>query len=186
MHCFEAIKKYEPVNTQERSDQQILLDYIKNNAHTVLTRNDQVAHLTSSAIVVNEGKDKMLMIHHNIYNTWTWVGGHLDGHENAYEVALKEAKEETGLEELTPHNNCENIQSLEILPVNAHFKNGQYVSSHLHLNVTYIFIADEKAPIKVNQDETSGIKWVPIIDVPKYSNEPVLIKIYEKLFRRLV
>jgi len=37
------------------------------------------------------------MIHHNIYKTWTWTGGHLDGEVDLLKLALKEANEETGI-----------------------------------------------------------------------------------------
>lgn len=33
--------------------------------------------------------------------------------------------------------------SVEVLPVDGHEKRGRYVSSHLHLNVTYLLQAEE-------------------------------------------
>lgn len=40
------------------------------------------------------------MAYHNIYKSWAWTGGHSDGDSDLLNVALKEAKEETGLENL--------------------------------------------------------------------------------------
>ena len=40
------------------------------------------------------------MIHHNIYNSWSWTGGHADGDKDLLYVAIKEAKEETGVKNI--------------------------------------------------------------------------------------
>lgn len=44
----------------------------------------------------------MLMVYHNIYDSWSWTGGHADGDEDVLHVAMKEAKEETGIQTLVP------------------------------------------------------------------------------------
>ena len=75
---FESIKSYTPYNEQEIKDKEVIL-YCTKVFEDVLTRNNEVAHITSSAFVVNKVKDKVLMIHHNIYNSWSWIGGHADG-----------------------------------------------------------------------------------------------------------
>ena len=51
------------------------------------------------------------------------------------------------------------IFSLEVLTVDGHVKRGKYVSSHLHLNVTYLLIADDTDNLTVKPDENSGVKW---------------------------
>ena len=53
------------------------------------------------------------MIHHNIYNSWGWTGGHADGDSDLIKVSIKEAKEETGIKEARPNNN--DICSIDIL-----------------------------------------------------------------------
>ena len=49
--------------------------------------------MTSSGLIFNKNLDKILMVHHNIYNTWSWTGGHADGEDDLLKVAIKEAKE---------------------------------------------------------------------------------------------
>lgn len=46
-----------------------------------------------------------------------------------------------------------------MLTVDGHMKRGEYVSSHLHLNVTYLLIADDTNVLTVKPDENSGVKW---------------------------
>ena len=81
----------------------------------MLTRSNELVHMTSSAFNINKNRHKTLMIHHNIYNSWAWTGGHADGEEDLLKVALKEAREETGVINLRPI--LEDIFSLDLIPV---------------------------------------------------------------------
>lgn len=182
MNFKEAIINYEPSSEQEASDKQVMLDHILVYGDSVLTREQQVAHFTSSSIILNEEMSHMLMIHHNIYQTWTWTGGHMDGATDFLEVALSEAKEETGLSTLKPLS--EHILSLDILPVWGHVKRGHYVSAHLHMNAAFVFIASDKAAIGIKPDENSAIAWIPLNDVNTHSNEPDIIAVYDKLLTK--
>ena len=178
----EEIRNYQYVNRQEKSDQGVILDYIKDYKDNILTRDNKIAHLTSSGFIMNKALTKVLMIHHNIYNTWAWTGGHADGEENLLEVAIKEAKEETGLN--TVELMSSEIASIDILPVTGHVKKDRYVSAHLHLNVAYLLLANEEHSLLINERETSGVKWVNIDEIADHSQEPELIKIYNKLLNQ--
>ncbi|MTM60465.1 NUDIX hydrolase, partial [Turicibacter sanguinis] len=120
------IKRYQPINEQEVQDQKVMLDYIEAFSHNLLTRENEFAHLTSSGFILNETLDKVLMIYHNLYQSWAWTGGHADGEADLLKVAIKEAKEETGVVNIRPLS--EEIMALDILPVWGHMKKGQYVS----------------------------------------------------------
>ncbi|WP_455505301.1 NUDIX hydrolase, partial [Clostridium sp.] len=130
MNWIEDIKNYKPYNEQEAKDKDLILKCI--NLHDdILTRENTIAHITSSGYIVNKSRTKVLMIYHNIYKSWAWTGGHADGDSDLLHVAIKEAKEETGLKNVTPV--MTNILGLDVLNVNGHIKKGKYVSSHLHL-----------------------------------------------------
>ena len=149
------IKDYIPKCEQEVVDKKAILDFINNNKDC-LDRTNLIAHITSSAFVVNKGMDKILFVHHNIYNSWGWVGGHNDGNPNLIQVAIEEALEETGINEVTPYD--DEIISLDIIQVENHIKNGKFVGDHLHLNATYLLIAREDEKLVVKEDENSGVK----------------------------
>lgn len=182
MKVYDQLIQFKPVNDQEKNDQKIMLDWLNQYGKQVLTRENEVAHFTSSAIILNPTFDKICMIHHNIYKTWTWVGGHNDGSEDFIETALKEANEETGLSDFEVLSN--QILSVEILPVFDHYKRGKYVSAHLHMNASVVLIADENQPLMIKEDENSGVKWVAIEEIGNYSNEPELIAVYMKLINK--
>ena len=87
------IEHYTPFNEQEEPDKQLILNWIRNNTNA-FSRENTVAHMTASAWVVNQDKSKILMVYHNIYNSWSWLGGHADGETDLLAVALREVKEE--------------------------------------------------------------------------------------------
>jgi 8-oxo-dGTP pyrophosphatase MutT (NUDIX family) len=178
MNWVDSIKSYTPYNEQEKKDKDGIL-YCIDKFEDVLTRKNEIAHITSSAFVLNKKRDKVLMVHHNIYNSWSWTGGHADGEDDLLAVAVKEVKEETGVKNI--HHVSSDIFSLDILTVLGHVKRGKYVSPHLHLSVAYLLEGDEKEQLVVKEDENSGVKWVPIDKVNVYSNEPHMQKVYEKL-----
>lgn len=177
MKWIKEIENYKPYNEQEIADKKLILNCIK-QYDNLLTRENSLAHMTSSGYIINKNRDKVLMIHHNIYNTWAWTGGHNDGDDDFLHVAIKEAKEETGVKNFKPLS--KEMLSLDVLPVKGHFKNGKYISSHLHLSIAYLLECDENEELIIKEDENSGVQWIPINKIHLYSNEPDMIKLYEK------
>lgn len=183
MGLREEIEKYVPYNEQEEKDKQTILKYM-DSFDNVLTRDNEFGHFTSSAWVANKEKTKVLMIYHNIYKSWAWTGGHADGNPDLLATAIRELKEETGVENVKVIDN--NIFSLEIVCVDGHVKKGKYVSSHVHLNATYLLEVDENEILRIKDDENSGVKWINIEDVAKVVNEKwVFENVYKKLNQKL-
>ena len=182
MNLYESIKTYIPVNEQETRDKEIMLKHLKSGVDC-FTRENQVAHFTASIWTVNKERTKTLMVYHNLYDSWSWIGGHADGIEDLSAVALRELQEETGVKHAKLVS--EDIFSLEILAVNGHMKKGKYVPSHLHLNVTYLAEADESEALTVKEDENSAVKWWTFEEALRVSKEPWFVEhIYKKLIEK--
>lgn len=144
-NLIRQIENYPPFNEQEEKDKALILGWIRNNENA-FSRENTVAHITASAWVVNKDRSKVLMVYHNIYNSWSWLGGHADGH----------------------------------------VKKGNYVSSHLHLNITYLLEADSEEQVSVKADENSGVMWFSPEDALEKSTEPWFVEhIYSKLIKKM-
>lgn len=179
MNYIQQIKEYIPFNEQERKDKELVLEAIS-KYDNLLTRENPIMHFTASGYIVNKSRDKVLMIYHKLYNSWSWTGGHNDGDADFLYVAIKEAKEETGLKNVSAAT--DEILSIDVLNVNGHIKRGEYISCHLHLNLTYLLEADENEELIVNEDETNGVKWLPIDKLGHYCSEVYMIEnVYDKL-----
>lgn len=179
MKLTEAIMAYQPTNAQEATDKQVMLDFIRKNPDCLL-RDNLIAHFTASIWTVNKARTKTLMVYHNIYNSWSWIGGHADGEEDLKSVALRELMEETGVRHARLVS--EDIFSLEVLTVDGHMKRGKYVPSHLHLNVTYLAEADEAEELFIKADENKAVRWFKNEEALKASTEPWFVEnVYKKL-----
>lgn len=183
MKIIEQLKAYHPYNEQEANDKEVMLHLLETE-ETIFSRENVTAHFTASSWIVNKEQTKVLLIYHNIYNSWSWTGGHADGEKDLLKVAVKEAMEETGIKNVKPVS--EDIFSIEILTVDGHVKRGNYVPSHLHFNVTYLLEADESDILQIKQDENSGVKWFSLEEALQVCTEPWMVKwIYSKLNQKL-
>ena len=182
MDIEKLLENYIPADEREEKEREIMLSFLRSSADAFLRKN-LTAHFTASSWIVNREKTKVLFCYHNLYDSWSWVGGHADGEKDLKKVALKEAEEETGI---IPEKICDDILSLEILPVSGHMKKGEYVPSHLHYNLTFLITADEKAPIRSKADENSDVRWIYFSDIEKMSSEKWLTEnVYKKILRKM-
>ena len=141
----------------------------------VFSRENRLAHMTASAWVVNRARSKVLMAYHNIYDSWSWLGGHAGGGAACFKVGL-------AAQYVRPTEPAGEIFSLEVLTVDGHEKRGVYVPSHLHLNVTYLVEADEAERLRVKEDENSGVAWFTPEAALAASTEPWFV---ERVYRKL-
>ena len=183
MTLEEELKRYQPWNEQEERDRAELLRRLR-GGEGLYTRDNAAGHLTASAWVVSPDRRQVLMAYHNIYGSWSWLGGHADGDRDLLAAAVREVREESGLTAVRPVT--PSIYSVEILTVDGHEKRGVYVSSHLHLNVTYLLEADPADPVRCKPDENSRVGWFGLEEAVAASSEPWFReRVYQKLNEKL-
>lgn len=85
---MDMLNAYLPFNEQEEKDRAMILRWIETQPDAFL-RSNNVAHITVSAWVVNPARTRVLMAYHNIYHSWSWLGGHADGETDLPAVALR-------------------------------------------------------------------------------------------------
>ncbi len=180
MGLYQQIRDYKAYNEQEEQDKRMMLQFIERNKD-YLDRTNEAGHFSVSAWVVNPDRTKVLMIYHNIYKAWSWIGGHADGEEDLKMVVMRELTEETGVKQARLVS--EAIFSLESLTVDGHEKRGKYVPSHLHLNVTYLIVAQEDEGLVVKPDENSGVQWFETEKALAACEEEWMV---ERIYRKLV
>ena len=180
MSIIEEIQNYIPGCEQEDKDKALILYFLVAYSDA-FSRENKLGHMTASAWVLSPDRQKVVMCYHNIYKSWSWTGGHADGDTDLLAVAMREVEEETGLK---THPVTDGIFSLECLTVNGHIKNGEYVSSHLHMNVTYLLQAED-GELRSKADENSAVKWFAPTEALAVSTEPWMVeRVYRKLAAR--
>lgn len=139
-------------------------------------------HITVSAMVADAKAQRVLMIHHNIYHTWSLPGGHVDGDADLLSVCRREIAEETGLHDAYAVGGA---LSVDLLPVPEHSRHGNPVAAHTHCNVTFGFFAPEGCALTGKEDENSGVAWVDVQELDGRSGEAHMLPIYHRCLRRL-
>lgn len=182
MNYIELIKNYIPTNEQEEKDRQLMLDFFKSH-EDALERTNLIGHVTSSVFILNQDKTQVLLGYHNIYKSWGWFGGHNDGDSDCYHVAIKEAREETGIDTFSLIQ--EDPVALDVIFVQNHIKYGSYVPDHLHLNITYGLIVDDQTYLAYNEKEHSGLKWVSLENYLDEVKEERMKPIYQKIVKKM-
>lgn len=179
----EVIKSFSSNIEQELRDQQQMLA-ANEKFDNILTRDNNLCHYTSSVFAINRQHTKVLCIHHNIYNSWGYVGGHSDGCDDLLFTAKKEFEEETSVKNYKVLLDSFPI-ALDSLIVSSHFKNNMFISSHLHFNISYLFEVDENESFAILESENSNIGWLTFDELLEKSTEPHMIKLYDKIIKKL-
>ena len=159
----QQIENFKPTCEQEEKDKEYFLKFI-DTFDDVLTRENVFGHLSSSAWVLNKYRTKILLVYHNLMEGYIFPGGHVDGETDCLSVALREVEEETGIK-AKPIS--EEVFSIWTGPVKAHIKRGKFVSAHTHLDIDFLFEADEKQPLKIKPDENQNVIWADIKEIGK-------------------
>lgn len=184
MNILEKLKKYTPYDDAEKASVEACLKFIEKFGDDIYTRDNILGHVCGSAWIINKKRNKVLLAHHNIYNSYNWLGGHNDGEIDTFNVAKREVFEESGLKNVKPLNNSDFIDvNMEF--VIPHVRKGNAINAHLHIVFVYLFEADENEPLKVNDDEHSSLRWFDNKDVQNVADIHMR-DIYRRIMKKIV
>ncbi len=133
-------------------------------------------HITGSAWIVNPDRSKVVLVQHAKLKRWLQPGGHADGDENIYRVALKEADEETGLTGLKWVG--DGIFDIDIHEIPA--RNDLSFPAHDHYDVRFLFEAPESQELKISHESTD-LKWISLASLQDFNPEPSVLRMRSKL-----
>lgn len=131
-------------------------------------------HLTGSAWIVSPGRERTLLTHHRKLEKWLQLGGHADGDPNLLAVALREAREESGLTRLR-------AVSAAIFDLDRHWipaSKGE--PAHWHYDLRFMIEADPAEPLVVTS-ESSDLAWVDLARVTTLNPEAAMARMVRKM-----
>ena len=165
---LEVLQRYRPTANERLPVLERLISFVENDP-TCAERSNGYGHLTGSAWIVNESRTKALLLHHRKLNRWMQTGGHADGEFDLLSVALREAREESGLTRIEP-------VSPEVFDVDIHeipqFKD---IRAHFHFDVRFLLQGDEEEPI-VHNEESNGVVWILLNEITGYTEEESVLR----------
>ncbi|MDB6169987.1 MAG: hydrolase [Verrucomicrobia bacterium] len=138
-----------------------------------LKRELSIGHVTGSAWVVDSSRTRTLLTHHRKLEKWLQLGGHADGDPDLLAVALREAREESGLTGIR-------ATSRDIFDVDRHLIPARKSEpAHWHYDIRFMIEADPAEPLKVS-DESKELAWVPVAHVTALNPEESMARMVRK------
>ncbi len=143
-------------------------------AHTACFERSCVGgHVTGSAWMVNRANTHALLTHHRKLNRWLQLGGHADGHENILEVALREAREESGIADVVPVS--PGIFDLDIHRIPARGDE----PAHAHYDVRFA-VQTVTTDHYIVSNESHALCWVEMACLSDITQESAMLRMQQK------
>ncbi|MFM7737640.1 MAG: NUDIX hydrolase [Alphaproteobacteria bacterium] len=135
-------------------------------------------HLTGSAWIVSADFRDVLLTHHRKLGRWLQLGGHADGDPDLLRVALREAREESGLDRFEPWAGAAGIVQLldlDIHPIPAH--GGE--PGHDHHDLRFLLVAAPGQELRISE-ESNDLRWVRREDLRALADEESILRMASK------
>lgn len=166
------LEQYSPLDSDEILYKEKMLSFIKNHLDC-FERTLEVGHITASSWLLDSTKEKALLLHHAKLDIWCQPGGHSDGNSDVLFTAIKEAQEESGIEEIIPLKTT--IFDIDIHPIPGKGN----ILPHLHYDVRFLLqILNKKEP-SLNQ-ESKGFLWISKDPSSLPTKERSILRMWEK------
>ena len=130
-------------------------------------------HLTGSAWILSPDRRRTLLTHHGKLGKWLQLGGHADGDPDLLEVALREAREESGLSRLR-------VVDPRLFDVDRHWIPARGAEpGHWHHDLRFLLEADPSEPLTLTH-ESRALAWVDVASVPALNPEESMARMVRK------
>ncbi len=147
-----------------------------NSGPSVFDRDNQAGHVTASSWIVSTDNKRVLLTHHRKLKKWVQLGGHADGDQCLPRVALREAYEESGLQELKVLPEIFSLEKYSIPPCLS-------VSAHWHYDVCFLVRCIGSEAYSVSE-ESIDLAWRDVFGLFHDNNvEPSIRKLSERWIR---
>jgi 8-oxo-dGTP pyrophosphatase MutT (NUDIX family) len=139
-------------------------------------------HLTASAWIVSSDRRHFLLGHHRKLDRWLQLGGHADGDCDLARVALREAREESGMRAFAfvgPESELVPID-LDVHRIPAR----DAEPPHEHHDVRFLLVAAPGQRLRVSP-ESRELRWFAMEELEQVADEESLLRLGRKARARL-
>jgi len=162
---IEKLERYRPSCESEERDRKKILDFVKSNENC-FERSNLFGHITGSCWLEDYDGEKFLMTEHKKLKKWLPLGGHADGDSDIIRVAMREAHEESGLDNIE-------LVSADIFDLSVHLiPEYKGVPTHYHYDIRFLLRASKQVSTTIISTPPSIIARIcPAYESTMSSNE---------------
>lgn len=167
---------YAAAERRERASLTRIRDFVSSSPNA-FSRANAEGHVTASAIVARPEDAAFLLVWHRKLKRWLQPGGHMEeGDGSVFAAALREAREETGLESFGfPLG--EQILDVDVHPIPSHGPD----PAHFHFDIRYLLtVSAAETP---SQDDE--IRWFALPQAAAAGIDESLARALRKAAQRL-
>lgn len=170
---LELLEKYIPLSPEEQKHKEQMMNFIE-RCPNCFERSLEEGHITASAWLLSFCKTKALLLHHAKLDIWCQPGGHADGNNNPLAVALQEAREESGIDEIEPLKRGIFDIDIHAIPAKGTAK------EHLHYDVRFLLhVTSASASVCINK-ESKKFTWIEATRNLSLTKERSILRMVEK------
>lgn len=168
---IQLVTNHTPFDDTEREHTNNTLGFLHNNP--ICTSTDNLSgHITASAWVLSPDRTNVLLTHHKKLNRWLQLGGHIEDDATIQEAALREAVEESGIEDI-------HLIEDSIFDIDAHLIPARYeVPEHFHYDIRYLFQV-ERTDFVIS-DESNELAWIKLTEVGHLVRDESVVRMCRK------
>ena len=167
----ELVTNHAPYDDLEKNHQSNTLAFLQENSNCTSASN-LAGHVTASAWVLSPDLTETLLTHHRKLDRWLQLGGHIENDATIHQAALREAKEESGIDRI-------NFLERSIFDIDVHkipARNG--VTDHYHYDIRFLFQA-ERTEFVVSS-ESNQLAWVELDRIRSLSTDESILRMCRK------
>ncbi len=173
---LKLLEAYRGSDAHEEASRQRTLAFVREHPDC-FERSLTIGHITGADWLLDVTGTRVLLTHHKKLGKWLQLGGHADGNPDVLDVALTEAREESGLDNIVPLSPAIFDVDVHRIPATGD------VPEHDHYDIRFLLQASEGAAFRVS-DESFNLAWVPLRAVPDLVVDPSVLRMNEKWLQR--
>ncbi len=178
---LDLLERYLRRHPDERVGVDHVRQFVRANSDC-FERSCRDGHMTASAWILSHDHGRFLLTHHRKLGRWLQLGGHADGETDLEAVALREAREESGMDGLRIA--APDAPGLP-LDVDVHLIPERGTEpAHLHYDLRYLLVASHDESLHIS-GESLDLRWFPNAGAGDVLDDESLLRMARKVERRL-
>jgi 8-oxo-dGTP pyrophosphatase MutT (NUDIX family) len=186
-HLLDMLAHYRRVFPGEASVADRVCELVESRADC-FDRSCRPGHITGAAWIVSADRRRCLLTHHRKLDRWVQLGGHADGEWQVDEVALREAREESGMAGFKFVRINGALMPLDVdvhqIPERRDARGNVVEDAHEHYDVRFLLIARSEQEIRVS-DESHDVAWFTPDEIRQRTDEESVLRMLRKALELL-